>query len=89
MKLMHYVYVLKSLEDGKLYIGYTQNLEQRMERHKSGRVPSAAPRRPLKKIFHEAYISKKDAKRREEYFKTNKGKSTLKLMLRDTLDNFE
>lgn len=85
---MYYVYVLKSLQDGKLYIGYTEDLERRIKEHNAGRVPSTEPRRPLEKLFHEVYISKQDAKRREKYFKTSKGKSTLKLMLRDTLDIF-
>jgi len=36
-------------------------------------------------IFYEAYISKKDAQRREQYLKTTKGRTTIKTMLSDTL----
>jgi len=36
-------------------------------------------------IFYEAYRNLKDAKRREKYFKTTKGKTTLKIMLKEYL----
>jgi predicted GIY-YIG superfamily endonuclease len=44
------------------------------------------PRRPFELIFYEAYKSKEDAKHRERYFKTGKGKSVLRMMLRDSLN---
>lgn len=82
---MYYVYILKSLKDNKLYIGYTGNLNQRLSQHKWGKVSSTKGRRPLKLIYFEAHYSMEDAKRRENYFKTDKGKSTIKQMLRNTL----
>jgi len=33
---MYYVYVLQSLKDKKLYIGYTTNLKRRLKEHKYG-----------------------------------------------------
>ncbi|MAG44459.1 hypothetical protein CL633_01050 [bacterium] len=48
-----------------------------------GEVVSTKPRRPLKLIFYEAYLNRKDALRREKYFKTTKGKVSLRLMLRE------
>ena len=79
---MYYVYVLRSLKDGKLYIGSTSDLKQRCKQHYNGEVVSTKGRRPLKLIFYEAFSEKEDAIRREHYFKTNSGKRTLKLMLR-------
>ncbi len=84
---MYYVYVLKSLKDHKLYIGYSENLKRRFSEHQSGKVPSTKPRRPFELIFYEAYKAMSDAKRREMYFKTNKGKSSLKMMLKDYFDS--
>jgi putative endonuclease len=78
-------YVLLSLADGKLYIGYSSNLRQRLQDHFDGKVPSTAPRRPLRLIHVEYYLADEDARRRESYFKTTKGKRTLKLMLQETL----
>jgi putative endonuclease len=80
---MFYVYVLYSLKDKKLYIGFTQNLKKRFSEHQSKKVFSTKGRGPLKLIFFEGYVSQIDALRREKYFKTNKGKRTLKLMLKD------
>jgi predicted GIY-YIG superfamily endonuclease len=54
-----------------------------------GGVPSTRLRRPLKLIYFESYISKSDALRREEYFKTTPGKRALKLMLRKTLNDLK
>ncbi len=76
-----YVYVLKSLRDGRWYIGSTQDLKQRLKMHNSGAVKSTRVRRPFQLVFYEAYPDRRDARRREGYFKTSKGKSTLKVML--------
>ena len=37
-------------------------------------------------IFYEAFKSERDARRREEYFKTTKGKRALKIMLKETIN---
>ena len=78
---MYYVYVLKSCKDKLFYIGFTANIQDRINCHDKGVVPATKYRRPLKLIFYEAFISKKDAKRRENYLKTTKGKVALKVML--------
>lgn len=83
---MFYVHILRSKKDpNRIYIGYTTNLEQRINKHNEGSVQSTKPYYPWSLIFYEAYLSKKDAKRREQYFKTTKGRKALKLMLRDSL----
>jgi len=38
-----------------------------------------------KLIFFEGFLSEFDARKREQYFKTSKGKKTLKLMLQESL----
>jgi len=82
---MYYVYVLKSRLDENLYIGYTTDLRKRFQEHQSGEVASTKPRRPFELIFYEAYKSMADAKRRERYLKTSKGKASMRLMLRHSL----
>ena len=84
-KLQHCVYVLRSEADDQLYAGYSTDLKQRLTDHFNGDVPATAPRRPLHLIYCEYHLSKKDALRREQYFKTSAGKKALKLMLRDSL----
>lgn len=73
------------MSNDKLYIGYSSNLKQRINDHKKAKVKTTKKFLPVKLIFYEAYINKKDAQRRELYFKTSKGKSTLNLMLKETL----
>jgi putative endonuclease len=87
MPLFH-VYILFSLRDRGFYIGFTTNIEQRMYRHNIGHTPSTTWRRPLRLVFYESFLNKYDALRRERYFKTTKGKTTLRQMLRRTLENF-
>ena len=89
MRLKYCVYVLISLKDKKLYVGYTTNLQDRLTAHFKGRVDSTAPRRPFRLIYTEYHHAKSDAKRREQYLKTSAGKAALKRMLRDALLEFQ
>jgi putative endonuclease len=82
---MYYVHVLLSLEDSHFYIGFSENIKKRLADHNAGRNTSTKPRRPFELIYYGAHFSKEGALRREAYFKTTKGKTTLKQMLRATL----
>ena len=83
------VYVIQSERDLLLYHGFTRNLARRLIDHNNGRTISTAKRRPLKLVYCEFFISKKDAMRREKYFKTTAGKRMLKLLLRETLKDIQ
>ena len=85
MPKFYYVYVLRSLRDQGLYIGSTRDLRARLRLHNDGAVRSTSPRRPFELIFYEAYRSQYDAKRREIYLKSTKGRTTLKTMLQNFL----
>lgn len=82
---MYYVYLLKSQTKDWLYVGYTENLKRRFGEHQKGLSQATKPYRPFNLIFYEAYLATTDAKRREKYFKTDKGKRALKLMLKQSL----
>ena len=82
---MYYVYVLLSQKDKNLYIGFTENIQQRLDEHNAGKNVSTRLRRPFKLIYYEGHTSKSDALRREKYFKSSKGKTTLKQILKDAL----
>jgi len=85
---MFFVYILISLKDNNFYIGFTTNMENRLKDHNAGRNLSTKGRRPFKLLYYEAHLSKLDAQRRERYFKTTKGKSTLKQVTRSSLQSF-
>ena len=78
-----YVYVLYNKDKDFIYIGYSENIKQRVKEHNSGKSQSTKHYIPLKLIFYEAYPTMSDAKRREKYLKSNKGRTTLIAMLKD------
>ncbi len=80
------VYVLFSEKDYQLYTGYSSDIEKRLGYHNRGETKSTKNRRPLKLIFCEYYLFKKDAMKREKYLKTSAGKKALKLMLGTSLE---
>ncbi len=85
MPKFHYVYVLRSTRDEGFYVGSTRDLKTRLRLHNDGAIQSTKARRPFDVIFYEAYRSEYDAKRREIYLKSTKGRTTLKTMLQSFL----
>ncbi len=78
-----YVYILHNKRTHFIYIGYSENLKQRIGEHNYGQSRSTKAYLPLELIHYEAYKNKKDAKRREMYLKTNKGRTTTMTMLKE------
>jgi putative endonuclease len=78
-----YTYVLESLKDNNLYIGYTHNLKRRLEEHKKGLSFSTKFRLPFITIYFEACRNSEDAKRREHYLKTSQGRRFIGLRLKE------
>ena len=77
-----YVYVLKSLKDGKWYTGSTSDLRKRLMQHQKGLTSSTKHRRPLELVYYEMSKYKEDARSRELYLKSGMGKRYLKNRLR-------
>lgn len=86
---MYYIYVLRSITDGKLYNGYTNNLKRRFQEHNDGLVPSTKNRKPLELIYYEAYCNQQDATSREKYFKTQWGRNYIKKVLKNYWNNLK
>jgi len=81
---MYYIYILLSLKDKRLYIGYTSNLQTRLIQHEQGFSGATKYRRPLKLIHYEAFLAQEDALRREEYLKGGNGHKEMKILLKNT-----
>ena len=75
--MVFFVYILESLKDGKRYVGFTINLKKRLEEHKNGKVYSTKSRLPIKLLYCEICTNEEDAKRREQYLKTTRGRRFL------------
>jgi len=82
---MYYVYLLKSVKNHDLYIGYCSDLKERFRRHNEGRVTSTKPNRPWLLIYYEAYQNKFDATKRERQLKNHRSKEDLKLQVKNSL----
>jgi putative endonuclease len=82
---MFYVYILQSLKNKSLYIGYTANFKKRIQEHNSGKSLATKPFKPYKLIFYEAFLNKLDAKNREKYLKSGWGWRSIKKLLKNYL----
>lgn len=78
---MFYVYILQSLKDQKLYVGYTNNIKRRIYEHNKGLVSITKHRRPFELIYLEGYLNQQDATAREKFFKSGWGRIYLKKVL--------
>jgi putative endonuclease len=81
----YYVYVLCSLKDKGLYIGFTINLKKRLTEHAKGLSKATKLRRPFLLIHYEYFIKKADAKTREKFLKIGFGRKQLKQALKINL----
>lgn len=66
-----FVYLLQSLKDGKFYLGWTTNLQRRIQKHNEGLVNSTKTRRPFQLAGFEVLSSVEEAKNRERALKRN------------------
>ncbi len=73
---MYYVYSLKC-KDG-YYIGCTENIQDRVERHQKGQVPATVDRLPIELEFYFAASDKHKAFEFEKYLKSGSGRAFIK-----------
>ena len=78
---MFYVYIIKSLSNGKLYKGLTNDLKRRIREHNSGGSTYTSNNGPWKLVYYEAFLNKEDARREELFLKSGKGKERIKYLL--------
>ncbi|MCX6702579.1 MAG: GIY-YIG nuclease family protein [Candidatus Wolfebacteria bacterium] len=74
----YYVYILKSLVNGDLYVGSTENIDRRVELHNSGKVKSTKGYKPWKLLECQEFVSRSEAVRKEKFLKTGQQKEILK-----------
>lgn len=84
---MYQVYLLRSQKDGSFYVGYTNNVDQRLKEHNNGTVGYTKKFIPWKLIYYESFLSLDDAKKREKSLKSfGKAYSGLKIRIKDSLN---
>ena len=66
---MFYVHLLRSMKYEQLYIGSTNDLEERILEHNAGKSPPTARYKPWGLMYYEAYSTEKLARLREKQLK--------------------
>jgi|WetSurSiteA1Bulk_404760.scaffolds.fasta_scaffold75363_1 putative endonuclease len=74
---MYYTYILKSLKNGKLYIGQTRDLEKRLIRHNIRQNKSTKDKRPWELIYSKGFETRSEAIIHELKLKSMKNNSYL------------
>jgi len=75
---MFFVYAIKSKIKNYIYVGMTQDLEERLKRHNSGRERTTKPYLLYDLIYTEEHDRRIEARRREKYFNSGVGKDFLR-----------
>ena len=75
----YYVYMIATEKNSKIttYVGYTNNLKKRLEKHNKGKGAKFTRGRLWKIIYSEKFTTKKQAIYREYYIKRNRKLRTL------------
>ncbi|MCP3898201.1 MAG: GIY-YIG nuclease family protein [Desulfobacteraceae bacterium] len=79
---MYYTYILRSKKEKKQFVGLTKDIDTRFKQHNDGEVKSTKEFSPFTLLYYEACHKKDDAKIREKFFKTPKGRLFLKKRLK-------
>ena len=82
---MNYVYILQSELDKEFYVGKTGDLKRRYSEHLRGQVESTRHRLPMKLLCYEAYLTKEEAARREDYLKSSDGRKDIRKRIIESL----
>jgi predicted GIY-YIG superfamily endonuclease len=79
---MYSVYVLRSLRNGKRYVGYTgQPVAVRVRQHNTGQNRWANQNRPFELQHVEEFAESSEARAREKFLKTGAGRRELDRLL--------
>ena len=75
---MFYVYFIKSLKNGDIYVGSCEDLKVRLARHNGGKVKSTKGYRPWKLLGYKEFMTRGEAVKTEKFYKTGQQRELLK-----------
>ena len=75
---MYFVYAIRSQKDGRIYVGLSSDVQRRLSEHNAGYVFSTKGFLPWKLIYKEKVMNRKEARKKEKYYKSGFGKELLK-----------
>jgi len=80
---MYQVYVLKSINHWRFYVGFSSDITRRLKEQNSGKTRSTRPYAPWKLFLLESHTTRAAAREREKYLKSGTGKEYIKRMWRE------
>ena len=75
-----FVYILQS-DDGTFYVGQTNNLGNRLQRHNGGHVRSTKAKVPWRLVYFEEYAVRAEAMKRERGIKGRKSRKYIERLV--------
>ena len=72
--MKYWVYILKSVDYDKTYVGFSNNLERRLYEHNAGKTIYTRRYKPWKIVYKEEFKAKTDAIKREKFLKKQKNR---------------
>jgi len=81
--MSYYTYILFSEKTQRYYIGSTQNIQTRINRHNAGATKSTRTGRPWKLVYSEKFNSRSDAVKRENHIKKMKNKMWIENLIKE------
>jgi putative endonuclease len=81
--MKYYSYVLRSLKNGILYKGSTQDIEKRINTHNSGKVKFSSKYMPWELVLVEEFQTRSEAINREKWYKTGVGREWIHSKLKN------
>ena len=82
----YFVYILYSSSHKRTYTGQTDNLENRLVVHNSGKVKSTKPFIPWILIHSESFSTRSEAMKREAWFKSRTGRKKIAEILKNFME---
>ena len=77
-----YCYILYSNSINKYYVGYTaDDLQIRLNKHNSNHKGFTGKIRDWRLVYHEVFVNKTDALKREKYIKKQKSRSFIEKLI--------
>ena len=80
---MFIVYILFSSKVDQYYVGHTQNMEDRLFRHNSGRSLSTKKGKPWNLVYTETFETRSEAMLREKAIKKMKSRTYLEQLIQN------
>jgi len=79
---MFYFYILKSVKDGRYYIGSCEDIYKRLLRHNKALVISTKAHIPWKVVYNEEYKTLSEARKREYQVKSWKKRAAIEKLIK-------